>query len=48
MLRLCVSATIHSIGSQPGLTPSRLPVSHSDHGAYCDGQNASPLGLTWT
>ena len=24
----------HASGSQPGPTPSRLPVSHSDHGAY--------------
>ena len=47
-MRACVSAIIHAIGSQPGLCPSRLPVSQSDQGAYCDGQNASPLGRTCT
>ena len=39
---------MNAIGSQPGDLPSRLPVSHSDQGAYGDGQNASPLGRTCT
>nr|BFE72518.1 hypothetical protein GCM10020092_058190 [Actinoplanes digitatis] len=39
---------MNSIGSQPGDRPSRRPVSHSDHGAYFDSQNASPLGRTCT
>jgi hypothetical protein len=39
---------MNSIGSQPGSAPSRRPVSHSDQGAYFDGQSASPLGRTCT
>jgi len=39
---------MNAIGSHPGDEPSRLPVSHSDHGADADGQNASPLGRTCT
>jgi renalase len=46
--RSCAWSTMNAIGSQPGDVPSRLPVSHCDHGAYADGQKASPLGRTCT
>src|SRR5215475_6086244 len=47
MLRLWVSSTSHASGSQPGSLPC-APLSHSDHGSYGDGQNASAAGRTCT